>query len=190
MALQASGAISFSDLQTEVGGSNPISMSEYVDNGEYLPDIAYSNWYTPLTGTFSSNAKSSESNMNLSDYYGIAPSTQWTYDDSPVKSGYSSSNSTTFNINTYVSNLSSGKQFAVCTDFHPSTSWQHGEKPTLVCTYGTSASLTVSQMWDKQWRLQISYDGDATVTIGGYYAYASTGYPNGGAYLRAVARIS
>ena len=32
MALQTSGAISFADLQTEFGGSNPVSLSEYVRN--------------------------------------------------------------------------------------------------------------------------------------------------------------
>jgi len=37
MTLQASGAISFSDLQTEYGGSNPISLDEYYKNGSYVP---------------------------------------------------------------------------------------------------------------------------------------------------------
>ena len=32
MALQTSGAISFADLQTEFGGTNPISLSEYIRN--------------------------------------------------------------------------------------------------------------------------------------------------------------
>ena len=42
MALQTSGAISFADLQTEFGGSNPVSLSEYIRN---LGD-------TSLTGGF------------------------------------------------------------------------------------------------------------------------------------------
>lgn len=37
MALQSSGAISFSDIQTEFGGSNPISYSEYYKGGTYVP---------------------------------------------------------------------------------------------------------------------------------------------------------
>jgi hypothetical protein len=36
MTLQASGAISFSDLQTEFGGSNPIGMDEYYKDGSYV----------------------------------------------------------------------------------------------------------------------------------------------------------
>lgn len=189
MTIPSSGAISLSDLQGTLGGSNPISMSEYIKGGTYLPAVSYSNWYTPLTGTYGANAKTTTSNMNLSDYYNASPSTQWDYNSSPVKSGYSSSNSTTFNINSYLSGLTSGSSFAVCTSFHPSTAWQHGENPTLACTYGTAASLTVSQMWDKQWVLQISYDGGSTITIGGYYCCSSTNSPNGGAYLRAVSRL-
>lgn len=54
MALQESGAISLSDIQTEFGGSNPISISEYYRDAGYVydPDIQTS-------GTIS-----------LSDFYG------------------------------------------------------------------------------------------------------------------------
>ena len=37
MTLQTSGAISLSQVQSEYGGSNPISMSEYYRNGSYVP---------------------------------------------------------------------------------------------------------------------------------------------------------
>lgn len=37
MALQSSGAISLSNIQTEFGGSNPISLSEYYKGGTYVP---------------------------------------------------------------------------------------------------------------------------------------------------------
>ena len=37
MALQTSGAISFSQMQSEFGGANPISLSEYYKNGSYVP---------------------------------------------------------------------------------------------------------------------------------------------------------
>ena len=40
MALQSSGAISLGDIQTEYGGSNPISISEYYKNGSYVPETA------------------------------------------------------------------------------------------------------------------------------------------------------
>jgi len=37
MSLQSSGAISLSDIQTEFGGTNPISVSEYYKDGENVP---------------------------------------------------------------------------------------------------------------------------------------------------------
>jgi len=47
MALQSSGAISLSEIQTEFGGENPISISEYYGEGT-LPasgEISFSNFY-------------------------------------------------------------------------------------------------------------------------------------------------
>ncbi len=37
MTLQSSGAISLANVQTEFGGANPISMSEYYAGGTYVP---------------------------------------------------------------------------------------------------------------------------------------------------------
>lgn len=62
MALQSSGAISLSDLQTEFGGSNPISLSEYYRGGAYVPDTP-TNSGVPTSGAIS-----------LSDFYGAADS--------------------------------------------------------------------------------------------------------------------
>ena len=42
MPLQTSGAISLSQVQTEFGGSNPISMSEYYRGGSYVPNATVS----------------------------------------------------------------------------------------------------------------------------------------------------
>ena len=46
MALQGSGAITLAQVQSEFGGSNPISMSEYYRGGSYVP--------TTVTGSYSS----------------------------------------------------------------------------------------------------------------------------------------
>ena len=56
MAIQASGAVSLSDIQTEFGGVNPISLSEYYRNGTYVPPGATS---IPESGA-----------IDLSDFYG------------------------------------------------------------------------------------------------------------------------
>jgi hypothetical protein len=54
MALQTSGAISFSQMQTEFGGANPISLSEYYKNGSYVPSTvggAAGSWSSYTTNT-------------------------------------------------------------------------------------------------------------------------------------------
>jgi len=58
MTIQSSGAISFSDLQTEFGGSNPISFSEYYRNAD--PQLVTpNNLAIPETG----------SQIDLSEFY-------------------------------------------------------------------------------------------------------------------------
>ena len=57
MALQASGQISLSEIQTEFGGANPIGVSEYYKNGTYVPSTlggAAGTWssYTGGGGNF------------------------------------------------------------------------------------------------------------------------------------------
>ena len=64
MPLQSSGAISLNDIQTEFGGSNPISLSEYYAGGSFV-----------AAGTTGDG--------------GAIPSSGWTTDDLPVGSaGY------------------------------------------------------------------------------------------------------
>ena len=58
MALQSSGAISLNDIQTEFGGTNPISISEYYRGGAF---VTGNNTGVPTSGEIA-----------LSDFYGAA----------------------------------------------------------------------------------------------------------------------
>ena len=50
MPLQTTGAISLSDVQSEFGGSNPISMSEYYRGGSHVGSVgSYSSYQYDLT---------------------------------------------------------------------------------------------------------------------------------------------
>ena len=54
MTLQTSGAIKFSEIQTEFGGANPISMSEYYAGGANVPGSTSGvNGAVPASGTIS-----------------------------------------------------------------------------------------------------------------------------------------
>lgn len=77
MALQSSGAISLSDIQTELGGTNPISLSEYYRGGDYTTSnntsvptsdaISLSNFYGAVA-EFAFTITSNQQEMNLSTY--------------------------------------------------------------------------------------------------------------------------
>ena len=69
MAIQSSGAISLSDLQTEFGGSNPISLSEYYQNAS--PDLVTEN---------NTNVPNTGNSIDLSDFYGATLAQTVTYE--------------------------------------------------------------------------------------------------------------
>lgn len=64
MALPSSGAISLANIQTEFGGSNPISLSEYYRGGAYVTD---NNTGVPTSGA-----------IQLDDFYGAVKQFQFT----------------------------------------------------------------------------------------------------------------
>lgn len=64
MALPSSGAISLANIQTEFGGSNPISLSEYYRGGAYVTD---NNTGVPTSGV-----------IQLDDFYGAVKQFQFT----------------------------------------------------------------------------------------------------------------
>ena len=52
MAMPSSGTITFAQLQTEFGGSNPIGLNEYYRGGSYVPNIS-ANASVPTSGAIS-----------------------------------------------------------------------------------------------------------------------------------------
>ena len=66
MTLPTSGPISLTDIQTEFGGSNPVSLSEYYKGGAYVD-----------FNDFAPNVPTSGS-ISLSDFYGAANTTFYT----------------------------------------------------------------------------------------------------------------
>lgn len=81
MTLQASGAISLADIQTEFGGSNPISLSEYYRDGSYSDGI---NIPSGETGIPASGA------ISFSDFYGTSNVSATTYYSSMSAESYES----------------------------------------------------------------------------------------------------
>jgi len=83
MTLQSSGPITFSEIQTEFTGSNPIALSEYyevpyglvTENNTTVPPsgtISMSNFYGTARGIIATVANGTYSNFNPGDYFGTA----------------------------------------------------------------------------------------------------------------------
>ena len=84
MAMTASGAVSLNNIQTEFGGTNPISMSEYYRAGALVPS------HDGTIGIPSSGT------INMSNFY--STSRIW------VVAFTITTNQTTFNLRTYLTN--------------------------------------------------------------------------------------
>jgi hypothetical protein len=82
MALVSSGALSFSQIQTEFGGSNPISLSEYYKGGGLVHPSAYDPNSIPTSGVISVH------DFHGSDQY-TAPQQQWWYCSASGSGAYS-----------------------------------------------------------------------------------------------------
>ena len=199
MAVTRSGAIKLSNLQTEFGGSHPISLSEYYKGGSLVPNnLSYSNYGTGISGGHVPNVPTSGSISLGSDFYAsgeaLTYTTYYSGGTSPVKTAWSNPVSASFSVSTYLGSLSSGDTFVVCarnTSGWPS-GWSYGgyDTVTIACTYGTATSATAPQYGGKQFRIYCSYDGNNTVTVGGYYSGGSTGYTYGQAALQGIARTN
>lgn len=199
MAVTRSGAIKFSNLQTEFGGSHPISLSEYYKGGSLVPNnLSYSNYGTGISGGHVPNVPTSGSISLGSDFYAsgeaLIYTTQYSGGTSPVKTAWSNPVSASFSVSTYLGSLSSGDTFVVCarnTSGWPS-GWTYGGYDTVIiaCTYGSSTSLTGAAFGSKQFRPSISYDGSNTVTISGAYRGDSTSFRNGQVALQGIVRTN
>jgi hypothetical protein len=79
MALPAEGAISLSAIQTEFGGSNPISLSEYYRNGGggYVVDPPDSAGTVPTSGAISISNFYATSHVNLVTEYATTTSNSY-----------------------------------------------------------------------------------------------------------------
>lgn len=196
MAIPRSGAISFSNLQSEFGGVHPISLYEYRNGGGLVTaGISYSNYGTGISGM---SLPSYTGAYNLAQYRGAdvanVYTTLYSGGTSPVKTGWSNPVSASFSVSTYLGTLSAGDTFVVCarnTSGWPS-GWSYGGRDTVIiaCTYGSSTSLTCVAYGDKQFRPSISYNGANTVTISGAYRGSGTNFRFGQVALQGIVRTN
>ena len=73
MGLPSSGALAFSTIQSQFGGSNPISLSEYYRNGSFVPQNQF-NTNVPTSGQISVSQFYSTEGFNSFGQYGVGNS--------------------------------------------------------------------------------------------------------------------
>lgn len=157
MPLPSSGPISFNEIQTEFGGSNPISLSEYygVDTG------------VPASGTIS-----------VSDFYGTsaAPSVTLGFDQADYAGSDSNpfSSTATFTMNRNGDALTGGNLVSESGDYLTPNSTDAGDafEVRLALTGGSASSLTgpaLNTWWpltqDRQWTLSTGTSANFQGTV-------------------------
>ncbi len=201
MALPASGALSLSDLQSEFGGSNPISLGEYYKGSSLVPaTLSYLNYSTGISGAYVPASVPSTGTIRLGGFYRSDLAKVYTglysgADTTPVKTSFAiGSVSVSFDPATYIGSLSSGDTFLICCA--NTTGWPYGwyysdyDTVILSCTYGSSSSISTPQVAGKQWKPSATYDGANSATIGGAYSGGSTDFPFGQNFLQGIVRTS
>lgn len=143
MALQTSGAISMSNIQSEFGGGNPISINNYYRGGARVPNSSV-NSSIPTSGTIS-----------LSNFYGGASATadntfNFTMGLGSTGGKYAMNVYGASNSASYLGNISNGavttNNLAVSETITDFTLTQ-GLGYLLGCSMGTSASGGGERLW-------------------------------------------
>jgi hypothetical protein len=141
MAIPASGLLTLNDIQTEFGGSNPISLSEYYRSGGLVPNTP-TNSAIPTSGTIAIGnfyGSSAASGLNLT----ISANTQ-NYDvyTAAIGAGYSSGDVTvTINPGIVVGSNSTGAYaLLVPSAFSPSASISITNSGTIIGSGGAGGT--------------------------------------------------
>jgi hypothetical protein len=123
MALQSSGAISLSEIQTEFGGSNPIAISEY---------------YSAATGVPASGE------IAITDFYGTSAATVAIDNGSLSDARVGTTSSATFRLNTNGTITATGNltSYSDTNWYEPTTSSIGSDYKVRVTATGDTSSLT------------------------------------------------
>ena len=148
MTLQTSGAISLSQVQSEFGGSNPISMSEYYRNGSNVPSTI-----TTGAGAWSSYQYS---RTGSNDYYwshNIFASLRWA--GGTVPSSYLGASTTsysylgyTYERGSFVTSITTGSgKSATTTSYYYIRRRQNASTITVNSNVPTSGAISMDDFY-------------------------------------------
>lgn len=172
-----SGTISFSQIQSEIGGSNPISLSEYYKGTTLLPTNVGGATVIPASGA-----------IDVSDLRSKPVTLSYTEGTSPLKTTVNNpSDNPSLNLSTYLTSKErqTGQTFIIVTFPRAGSYWAYFSDFVTTFTYGTAAQFTSPSVGNKSTFRRIKYDGVNTIDFYCYYAGKSTEQPRvSGCYLK------
>tara|TARA_R110000803_G_scaffold17154_1_gene46604 strand:+ start:917 stop:1459 length:543 start_codon:yes stop_codon:yes gene_type:complete len=178
MAIPSSGAITLNDLQSNLGGSSPISISEYYKEGAILPVNVGGVSAVPTSGT-----------INLGDFYSLPTNLSYTQGSS-ILGTYNGnpSNFVYLNISSYLTEKQRtvGNTFTVVTYPNAGSCWAWYYPFVTTFTYGTARAFTTPSTGNKSTFRQTYYDGINTIRLYSYYGGKDTGCKTSGCYLSEI----
>ena len=171
-----SGTISFSQIQSELGGSNPISLSEYYKGTTIIPTNVGGAATIPASGT-----------IDASDLRSKPVTLSYTQGTSPlVTTTGNPSNNPSLNLSNYLTSKEkqAGQTFIIVTLPNSGSFWAYPSNFVTTFTYGTAATFTSPRTGNKSTFRRIKYDGVNTIDFYCYYSGSDTNYKESGCYLK------
>ena len=178
MAIPSSGAITLNNLQSNLGGSSPISLSEYYKGGNILSVNVGGASAIPTSGA-----------INLDDFYSLPTDLIYTQGSSIlVTSTGNPSNQPTVNISSYLTGKQKtvGNTFTVVTYPNAGSCWAWYAPFVTTFTYGTAQTFQSPSTGSKSTYRQTIYDGANTIRLYSYYSGKDTGCKSSGCYLSEI----
>ena len=172
----SSGTISFSQIQSELGGSNPISLSEYYKGTTIIPINVGGAATIPASGT-----------IDASDLRSKPVTLSYTQGTSPlVTTTGNPSNNPSLNLSNYLTSKEkqAGQTFIIVTLPNSGSHFAYPSDFVTTFTYGTAATFTSPSVGNKSTFRRIRYDGVNTIDFQCYYSGKQTDYRNSGCYLK------
>lgn len=172
------GTIKFSQIQSELGGSNPISISEYYKGGSIVPNAMGGASTIPASGT-----------IDASDLQNKPITLSYSQGTSPLVGGNAQVWSKgTLDLSLYLptKELQAGDTFTIVTYPTAGSYWAYYADFVSTFTYGTASTRTSPSTGGKSTFRQTIYNGGNNITMYGYYSGGSTNYKTSGAYIKEI----
>tara|TARA_R110000868_G_scaffold82465_5_gene232874 strand:+ start:244 stop:789 length:546 start_codon:yes stop_codon:yes gene_type:complete len=178
MATPSTGQFSFSQIQSVLGGSNPVSLSEYYKGAVIIPTAMGGASTIPASGA-----------IGMSDLRNKPVTLSYTQGTSPLSAGNAQTwGSGSLNLSLYLplGELEVGDTFKIVTYPTAGSFWAYQADFVSTFTYGTAATFQSPSTGGKSTYRQTIYNGSNGISMYGFYSGGETNYKESGAYIKEI----